>query len=73
MGSFIPVGLIIDKDKSKAVKYQGESMLMSEIVGLMAYNTGTFNLEPLFSGTDVDILDKLKLIRLVNIILLFTK
>lgn len=62
MGNFIPVGLIIDIDKSKAVKYQGESMLMSEIVGLMAYNTGTFNLEPLFSGTDVDILDKPKFI-----------
>ena len=29
MGSLIPVGLIIDIDKSKAVKYQGESMLRS--------------------------------------------
>ena len=62
MGSLIPVGLIIDKDKSKSVKYQGESMLRSEIVGLMAYNADTFSLEPLFSGTDVDILDKPKFI-----------
>ena len=62
MNNFIPVGLIIDIDKSKAVKYQGESMLRSEIVGLMAYNTGTFNLDPLFSGTDVDVLDKPKFI-----------
>jgi hypothetical protein len=62
MGNFIPVGLIIDIDKSKAVKYQGESMLRSEIVGLMAYSADTFSLEPLFSGTDVDILDKPKFI-----------
>lgn len=62
MGNFIPVGLIIDTSKSSSVKYQGESMLKSEIVGLMTYNADKSDLEPLFNGAELNILDRFKLV-----------
>lgn len=62
MGNFIPVGLIIDTHKSSAVKYQNESMLKSEIVGLMAYDTDKSDLVQLFNDAELDRLDKFKFV-----------
>lgn len=62
MGNFIPVGLIIDTHKSSAVMYQNESMLKSEIVGLMAYDTDKSDLVQLFNDAELDRLDKFKFV-----------